>query len=75
MHTNEQTEVLRALATLGGVRVWAKAHGYAWRTVYGCIRQWVGRTDRRPHGGMYREIREALRADLGDALVPPVDQR
>ena len=65
--------VLAALQERGtSARAWGMARGYMPRTVYACIRFWVPRTDRPPHGGLAREIREALRADLGDALVPPV---
>jgi len=56
-------------------RTWAAANGYKPGAVYACIRIWVPRTDRQPHGGIARQIREDLRRELGDALVPPLEIR
>jgi hypothetical protein len=63
--------VLAALRARGTTaRRWALAHGYRPRTVYAAIRDWVGRTDRAPLGGIKREIVRELRAELGAELVP-----
>ena len=66
----EALAALRARGSNG--RRWAADHGYHWRTVYSVLHVWVGRTDRRPHGGLARQILADLRADLGAELVPDV---
>jgi hypothetical protein len=69
--------ILSALAgRRGGVRAWAEARGYRWRTVYRVIEIWSPRRDRAPLGGMGRQIMADLRADLGTEVVPePTGER
>ena len=74
--SDTDTPAARVLLALrehaGSARRWALGRGYPPRAVLFAIHTWAGRTDRRPHGGQARDIMDALRADLGPELVPPV---
>ena len=46
------------------LRGWAIARGYPPPTVYSVVRRWGQRTDRKPHGGIGRQIMADLRREL-----------
>lgn len=60
------------LALLGwpSVAEWARAHGYDRQIVGWTICRWGNRTDRRPHGGLTRQVLVDLRATLSLQKTP-----
>lgn len=58
------------------VAAWARAHGWAFQTVYVVIQRWVEdpkRRGRMPLGGVSRAIVAALHDELGADVVPLPD--
>ena len=49
---------------------WAEAHGYERCTVSYTIKTWGRRTDKRPHGGISKNVLRDLRATLDGNLKP-----
>ena len=64
------------LALLGwpSVAEWGRAHGYDRQIVGWTIRHWGARTDRRPHGGLTRQVMRDLRETFANGKTPAMHQ-
>ena len=60
------------LALLGwrSLAAWAKAHGYGDALALHVVKNWAGRTDRTPHGGLSRALLHDLRETLAQGRTP-----
>ena len=72
----DSIKVRGKLALLGWASVaeWARAHGYDQQIVRWTITQWGNRTDRRPHGGLSRQVLRDLRATLDQQKTPAMHE-
>jgi len=48
------------------IHAWALESGYPPSTVYSVVRRWGQRTDRKPHGGVARQVMADLRREVGE---------
>lgn len=64
------------LALLGwaSMRAWAHAHGYERQLVAWTVKTWGNRTDRRPHGGLTRQVMADLRVTFDQQKTPAMRQ-
>ncbi len=62
--TEPVSRLLRRAGGWRGISDWARDRGFRPDTALLVIRRWYGRTDRRPHGGISRQIMAQLEADL-----------
>lgn len=68
----DRTTVRGKLALLGwhSLREWALAHGYDRQLAAYTIKTWGNRTDRKPHGGLTRQVMRDLRETLSTGKTP-----
>lgn len=59
-------DIARALG-VASMAQWAKGRGFGPSAVAMTLRRWGHRPERRPHGGISRQIMAALREDLARA--------
>lgn len=65
MQTHRVNEIRAALRLKGQtLRSWAIAHNFHYRTVHTTVNRWACRDDRKPHGGIARQIMSALLDEL-----------
>jgi len=73
----DSERVIHAFKARGtSVLAWARAHGWAYQSVYVVIERWVedpARRGRMPLGGVSRAILMALHDELGAEVVPLPD--
>ncbi len=68
--TEPVSRLLRRAGGWRGISDWARDRGFRPDTALLVIRRWYGRTDRRPHGGISRQIMAQLEHDI----APVVDR-